>query len=219
MSEPITVRRELRTPRAAAVAGLAFSLILGTVIVLLHSAAASVGSDPAGWIASASRRHSVGLALTLVPFAGIAFLWFVGVIRSRLGEREDKFFATVLLGSGLLFVAMLFSAAAVLGSLLVVYSDPNGASDDTIRLAGALTSTLLATYGSRMAAVFTLVVTTVGHRTGLTPRWLTGIGYVSALVLLLMPPGTRWVQLVFPAWVLLLSLDILVRSLRPSDTA
>ncbi len=218
MSEPITVRRELRTPRAAAIAGLAFSLILGTVIVMLHSAAASVGSDPTGWISSASRRQSVGLALTLVPFAGIAFLWFIGVIRSRLGEREDRFFATVLLGSGLLFVAMLFSAAAVLGSLLVVYDDPNGASDDTIRLAGALTSTLLATFGARMAAVFTLVVTTVGHRMGLTPRWLTVVGYVSALALLLMPPGTRWVQLVFPAWVLLLSLDILVRSLRPSDT-
>ena len=216
MSEPITVRRELRTPRAAAVAGLAFSLILGTVIVLLHSAAASVGSDPTGWISSASRRHSVGLALTLVPFAGIAFLWFIGVIRSRLGEREDRFFATVLLGSGLLFVAMLFSASAVLGSILVVYDEPNGASDDTIRLAGALTSTLLATFGARMAAVFTLVVTTVGHRMGLTPRWLTVVGYVSALVLLLMPPGTRWAQLVFPAWVLLLSLDILVRSLRPS---
>jgi len=216
MSEPITVRRELRTPRAAAVAGLAFSLILGTVIVLLHSAAASVGSDPTGWISSASRRHSVGLALTLVPFAGIAFLWFIGVIRNRLGEREDKFFATVLLGSGLLFVAMLFSASAVLGSILVVYDEPNGASDDTIRLAGALTSTLLATFGARMAAVFTLVVTTVGHRMGLTPRWLTVVGYVSAVALLLMPPGTRWVQLVFPAWVLLLSLDILVRSLRPS---
>ena len=216
MSEPITVRRELRTPRAAAVAGLAFSLILGTVIVLLHSAAASVGSDPTGWISSASRRHSVGLALTLVPFAGIAFLWFIGVIRSRLGEREDRFFATVLLGSGLLFVAMLFSASAVLGSILVVYDEPNGASDDTIRLAGALTSTLLATFGARMAAVFTLVVTTVGHRMGLTPRWLTVVGYVSAVALLLMPPGTRWVQLVFPAWVLLLSLDILVRSLRPS---
>jgi hypothetical protein len=217
MSEPITVRRELRTPRAAAVAGLAFSLILGAVIVLLHSAAASVGRDPTDWISSDSRRHSVGLALTLVPFAGIAFLWFIGVIRSRLGEREDRFFATVLLGSGLLFVAMLFSASAVLGSLLVVYDGPNGASDDTIRLAGALTSTLLATFGARMAAVFTLVVTTVGHRMGLTPRWLTVVGYVSAVALLLMPPGIRWVQLVFPAWVLLLSLDILVRSLRPSD--
>ena len=54
----------------------------------------------------------------MVPFAGIAFLWFIGVVRDRIGEREDKFFATVFLGSGLLFVAMLFAAAAVLGGLI-----------------------------------------------------------------------------------------------------
>ena len=49
------------------------------------------------------------MGLYLVPFAGIAFLWFIGVVRDRIGEREDKFFATVFFGSGLLFVAMLFA--------------------------------------------------------------------------------------------------------------
>lgn len=33
--------------------------------------------------------------------AGIAFLWFIGVIRDRSGAHEDRFFATVFLGSGL----------------------------------------------------------------------------------------------------------------------
>jgi hypothetical protein len=55
------------------------------------------------------------LALYLVPFAGIAFLWFIGVLRDRLGELEDRFFATVFFGSGLLFLAMLFASAAVAG--------------------------------------------------------------------------------------------------------
>ena len=62
----------------------------------------------------------VSIALHLLPFAGIAFLWFVGVVRDRLGENEDRFFATVFLGSGLLFVAMLFCAGALAAGLLVV---------------------------------------------------------------------------------------------------
>ena len=49
----------------------------------------------------------------LAPFAGIMFLWFVAVVRDQIGEREDRFFATVFFGSGLLFVALLFAAAAV----------------------------------------------------------------------------------------------------------
>ena len=67
----------------------------------------------------------MALALNLVPFAGIAFLWFIGVLRDRLGEREDRFFATVFLGSGLLFLAMLFISAAVAGGIIIAHTaDP-----------------------------------------------------------------------------------------------
>jgi hypothetical protein len=51
-----------------------------------------------------------GVALVgvyLAPFSGIAFLWFIAVVRNLIGAREDRYFATVFLGSGLLFVAML----------------------------------------------------------------------------------------------------------------
>ncbi len=73
--------------------------------------ATGAGTDPA-------RRRAVVIALNLVPFAGIAFLWFIGVVRDRIGQREDRFFASVFLGSGLLFVAMLFAAAAFAGGLI-----------------------------------------------------------------------------------------------------
>ena len=56
-----------------------------------------------------------------MPFAGIALLWFIGVIRDRLGKDEDRFFAIVFLGSGLLFLAMLDASAAVVGGILSVY--------------------------------------------------------------------------------------------------
>src|ERR1039458_527446 len=105
----------LRTPRAAAVAGFVFSLLLLSSLVLLRIATPG-NTDRAGdWLTDPARRRAVGVALNLVPFAGIAFLWFMGVVRDRIGRHEDRFFATVFLGSGLLFVGMLFVAAAFAG--------------------------------------------------------------------------------------------------------
>ena len=110
--------RQLRTPRAAAVAGIVFSVLMILAIVLLRLSVPSRPGASGVWLTDAGKRTAVAVALNLVPFAGIAFLWFIGVVRARVGEREDRFFATVFLGSGLLFVAMLFVAAAVSGSLI-----------------------------------------------------------------------------------------------------
>jgi hypothetical protein len=213
-TQPAGLARELRTPQAAAIAGIAFALMLGTVIIMMASATPPVANHAGVWITSSSSRSSVAFAMNLIPFAGIAFLWFIGVIRSRLGDREDKLFATVFLGSGLLFVGILFTAAAVIGSALVAYSDSPTISRDTLRLALALASTLLVTFGARMAAVFTLSVTTVGLRTQLVPPWLSVIGVVCAVALVVTPPAPRLTQLVFPFWVLILSVHILVVSMR-----
>ena len=203
--------RELRTTRAAAIAGIAFALLLAAAIVLLQWAMPANG-DPTQWFAEASHRRAVGLAMGLIPYAGIAFLWFIGVIRTRLGDREDKLFATAFLGSGLLFVAMLFTAAAITGALLDLYGGTRPVTSDDVRLASAIASTLLATFGIRMAAVFTLVVTTLGRRTSIVPGWLVVVGYPTAAILLLAPPRTIWATLLFPTWVLLLSAHLLVVS-------
>ena len=97
--------RNLRTPRAAAVAGIIFSALLITALVLLRLSAPAHASNPGAWLSNPRNRAEVAVALNLIPFAGIAFLWFIGVLRDRIGDREDRFFATVFLGSGLLFVA------------------------------------------------------------------------------------------------------------------
>src|SRR5467141_3051320 len=110
----------LKTPKAAAIAGIAFSLLMFTIFWLLRR---SVPADPlesGAWLATNAR--TVGLALNLIPFAGVAFLWFIGVLRDRLGQQEDRFFATVFLGSALLFLAMLFAAAAVIGAVMLLAS-------------------------------------------------------------------------------------------------
>ena len=211
-AEAATVARALRTPRSAALAGIAFAIILTIVIVIVRAAVPADPQDAGRWLSDGSRRHSVLFALGLVPFAGIAFLWFVGVLRDRVGAREDRFFATVFLGSALLFVATLFVAAAFAAGL--VASAGNGA--DSLLTSGAwevgrrATYELLNVYAMRMAAVFTLATSTILLRTGLAPRWLVLSGYASAVVLLVSVGLFAWVELVFPAWVLVLSAYVLI---------
>jgi hypothetical protein len=121
MKEDATlIRARLKTPRAAAIAGILFSvlLIMGPLTVPAFGPGRSAGDG--AWLKTSSNK--VALALNLVPFAGIAFLWFIGVLRDRLGEFEDRFFATVFLGSGLLFLAMLFASAAVAGGIIIAYA-------------------------------------------------------------------------------------------------
>jgi hypothetical protein len=125
MAQPAPITRTaLRTPRAAAVAGILFSLLLGLALVLITVSSPADPATVGAWLTYSQRRGTIAVALNLVPFAGIAFLWFIGVVRDRIGQLEDRFFASVFLGSGLLFVAMLFAAAAVAGGLI---------ADETLR--------------------------------------------------------------------------------------
>jgi hypothetical protein len=202
----------LRTPRAAAVAGIVFSVLLITALVLLRISVPRDPGVPGSWLSDSARRTAVTVALNLVPFAGIAFLWFIGVIRDRIGAREDKFFGTVFLGSGLLFVAMLFVAAAVAGGLLASASAarPSGSGGvGTLALGRNVTGLLLNVYAMRMAAVFCLSTVTIARKTAIVSRWLVVAGLVTALVLLIGTGISAWVELLFPAWILALSVDIL----------
>src|SRR3984893_6364923 len=111
-------RARLKTPKAAAIAGIIFSVLLIAILWLLRRSVPADPLDSGAWIATQS--GAVIVALNLVPFAGVAFLWFIGVLRDRLGELEDRFFATVYLGSALLFLAMLFVAASIAGAVMLL---------------------------------------------------------------------------------------------------
>ena len=171
-------------------------------LLLLRSqpAAGSTADEIAAWYLRTDSKHLAVVGLYFAPFAGIAFLWFIAVIRHHVGNREDQFFATVFLGSGLLFVAMLFAAAAAAGAPLaaVKFQGAPIPSPDAIGLARALAYTFLYVYGVRAAAVFMISVSTIAHRTASLPRWLVIVGYVIALVMLLSVSFFRFVVLLFP---------------------
>ena len=204
--------QNLKTPRAAAIAGILFSVLFTTSHLLIRS---SIPADPLGSAVDiVNQSKAISVALDLAPFAGIAFLWFVGVVRDRLGKLEDRFFATVFLGSGLLFVAMFFVSAALAGGLLLVLS--NG-TEDLIRsgayaLGRAEIYQITNVYATKMAGVFMISVSTVFLRTRIVPRWISFLGYGLAVWLLLS--ARDWSPIVFPLWVFLISVCFLIENFR-----
>jgi hypothetical protein len=204
--------QRLTTPRAAAFAGVLFALLFGTVLVLTRTALPAGGQLGSQWVDGSSQR--LRIAVVLMPFAGIAFLWFIGVVRDGLGALEDKFFATVFLGSGLLFLAMVFASTAVGAGLLAskeFLAEP-GTRTEVAAFGQALLISLSNTYALRMAAVFMMSLATIWMRTRLMPRWLVIVTYVVALSVLVASDISLWVTVAFPVWVLVVSLLILVRA-------
>jgi tetrahydromethanopterin S-methyltransferase subunit F len=204
----------LRTPKAAAVAGIVFSVLLVAVLGLFRLSVPADPLDSGAWLTRSS--GTVALALNLMPFAGIAFLWFIGVLRDRLGGQEDRFFATVFFGSGLLFLAMLFAAAAVIGAMVIVFTaEPDVMVNSTTqRLARALAYNLANVYAIKMAGVSMISLSTVIFRTRIAPRWIAILGFVLALILLVGSYYISWSFIVLPVWVLLISVHILIDNYR-----
>ncbi len=212
--EIASTRARLTTPRAAAVAGILFSVLLIICLVLIRISVPADPRDAGAWLAGSGTN--VTLALNLLPFSGVAFLWFIGVVRDRLGEYEDRLFSTVFLGSGLLFLAMLFSSAATAGGVMTVYQTmPQQIIDTGLYGYGrATTYELMNTYAIKMAGIFMLSSCTLFLRLKLAPRWMVFLGYALALCLLLSIGFISWIALVFPLWTLLISVYILIQNYR-----
>lgn len=219
--KPGSVAARVRAPWAASVAGLVFAALFTTALVLIRSQPITSMSDTeiTAWFASGADYPSIVGALYMAPFAGIAFLWFIGVIRDQLGEREDQFFATVFFGSGVLFVAMFFAAVAVTGSIEISYRylhDPAPTADEVASIQ-ALGYTLMFVFATRVAAVFIISTATVGLRAHVFPRWFGLIGVAIGVGLLLGVNFLDWSVLLLPLWVAMVSLLILTRERQRRD--
>ena len=213
MSEPHSSRlRHLTTPRAAALAGVLFAVLFATAIYLIRSSLPEGAQPGSQWIDTGNDK--IRLASELMPFAGICFLWFIGVVRANLGRYEDRFFATVTLGSGLLFLAMMFTSSAVGAGLAESrhYFGGEIAGSGVGVFGQMLLLKLSKTYALRMAAVFMMSLATIWLRTGLMPRWLVVVSYIAAVTLIIGGDTSMWLVLAFPAWVLIVSVLFLVRA-------
>jgi hypothetical protein len=214
-------RKKLETPRAAAIAGILFALLYGTSLVLIRlSMDTDLTAKNATWLGT--NLKMVSLALNMIPYAGIAFLWFIGVIRDRVGDLEDRFFGTVFLGSGLLFLALTFIAAALAGGWISSYSidKVNTLEYGIYTFSRAVMFQILNIYTIRMEGVFMISLGTIWIRTGLMHRGWAILNYVLALILLLSISLSAWVTVIFPLWVLTISIYILIQNMysQPEET-
>jgi hypothetical protein len=208
------IDRSLKTPRVAAIAGIVFSGLSITSGLLIRS---SISANPLGSATEVvNHAKTLSLALNLAPFAGIAFLWFIAVFRDHLGELEDRFFATAVLGSGLLYIAMFFVSVALAGGLLTVITSGTESviQSGTYAVGRAQINQVSSIYAIKMAGVFMLSSSTVSLRTRIVPRWMAYFGYALALFLLFTVGIIDWTPLVFPVWVLLMSICILTARFR-----
>jgi hypothetical protein len=213
--ETVLTRPALRTPKAAAIAGIIFSVLLLAIFWLFRRSVPADPLEPGAWLAHGTTTAALGL--NIIPFAGVAFLWFIGVIRDRLGELEDRFFATVFFGSGLLFLAMLFASAAAIGAMIFIAAaapPTELVSSATFHFARAFSYIVINVYAIKMAAVFMISTSTVIIYTRVAPRWIAIVGFVSALFLLVGSYYVGWSIVLLPIWVLLLSTHLIIESFR-----
>ena len=206
--------RPLNSPRMAAFAGILFAILFTISTILIHLSLPEDLVINLDWIVNQVRF--LRIALTLFPFAGIAYLWFIGVIRDHIGTAEDRLFSTVFLGSSLLFLAMVFTSGALAGGLIAsvtVIKDQEVLQGVAV-YSRAVMLQITNVYTLRMAAVTMTSLASIWLRTGKMPRWLGIASLILAAILLLVTNYGLWITLIFPIWVFVISVFILVRRLR-----
>jgi hypothetical protein len=211
----LRLQKRIRSPRSAALAGILFAGLLITSMLLLASlnydSPADINQE---WLDS--KVDTVSLALGLVSFSGIAFFWFTGVIRDHIGEREDRFFATVFLGSGIAYVVLMFIFAATIGAIFASYARAGDLLvDNDIYIFGFMfMNEILGNYILRIAGVYMFSIGTIWTRAEVMPRWLTILTFIFALAILFFAGSIREARFIFPVWVLLTSVYILITNRR-----
>lgn len=207
------IRGNLRSIEAAAIAGIVHSvlLIIAMTILLATPDIESSQEEIRAYYQNPGLEARGLLAFNLVVFSMIGFIWFVAVIRHRIGDREPRFFATIFFGGGVLYAALTLVGAAVLAAPLVLLEV--GGQDPDPAIAAAMRSAAVLTLGGAVPRVQALVVfstATLGRITETLPKWLVLLSYLIGLALLVtvtfFTPGLY----LFPAWVALVSVAILI---------
>ena len=175
-----------------------FALLFAAALLLLTSALPETPESAPDWSGDAGMRFRIAVAIK--PFAGLA--------------GEDKLSSSVFLGSGILFLAMVFVATAIPGALLATVDSGNEPDPSVLTLSQAIILQISNVYALRMAGFFMLSLGTLWLRTGALPKWTSFFTYAVAAVLLFVTSFSAWVGLIFPAWALVISVFLLVRSYR-----
>jgi hypothetical protein len=213
-----------RAATLTAAVGIAHAVLFLLAFWLLESTPAGRATDAeiTEFYATDARRRLTIVGLYIMPFAGIAFVWFSVLLRmwiSHSTRRENILLSNIQLVSGILYVA-LFSAAAATSSATAAGVEFAGASVEpsVARQLPLYGSTLLLVFAMRMAAMFVMTTSNIGRISGVLPGWFSVLGFAVGLFLLLSATLSAALVLAFPTWLLILCVLLLRRALRiPAD--
>ncbi|MDJ0954424.1 MAG: hypothetical protein QNJ81_12165 [Acidimicrobiia bacterium] len=211
-------RHKMRSVEAAAIAGIvaAVGWVYTLERLLAGPGVEATEAEIAQFFASPDTGWDTLVLLQIMVLATAGFLWFVGVIRTRIGESAPRLFDTVFAGGAILFAGLLFIGSAALAAPFILADrgitvDPGGAA-----LLRSYALVVLAVFAPRVAALVVFSSSTLGLRTGTLPRWLVLIGYLVGIVMLLNVTFFSPSVYIFPGWIALVSLVLLVRH-HPTD--
>jgi hypothetical protein len=212
-------RQAASDARTSGVTGLVFGALFAVALVLIRQAPSLEVPDSV-YVDFYNSGHGdvlVTLGLYIVPFAGIAFLWHATATRNlvqALPGSPSEMPRWLQLASGLVFVCMLFAGTAAVGAvaLLTVFSTVPLPSPEVARALASTGYGLVFVFGVRAAGMYMITTTTLVRSAGLLPRPLAVIGYLAAAFLLVSTTFHPAILMVFPAWVLMLSIVLLLRS-------
>jgi hypothetical protein len=204
---PLVVRQAAM--RTAAI-GLVHSLLLMAGALLLMTQTPGIDASDEELIAfyqDPERRRIVVVAgLYLIPFAGIAFIWFFVALRmwiSASAPRLNLLLSNVQLVSGIIYTTLILAAGGAMSVMATIVELSDQAVDPLLaRQFPQYGAALLLIFAMRMAAMFVLTTTNLGRLSGILPRWFILIGFVVAGVLLFTASLSSGLVLLFPVWIL-----------------
>jgi hypothetical protein len=127
---------------------------------------------------SAASRRVLLVGLYLMPFAGIAFIWFVVALRMWVegtSRRVNILLSNIQLVTGILYVALFFAAAASSSVLAASVEFSDGEIDPVVaHQFPQFGSTLLLVFALCMAAMFVFTTSTIGRTSRVVPAWACG---------------------------------------------
>jgi hypothetical protein len=206
-------RGRLASVESAAIAGIicAAGWSIGLSVLLKSPVAGASDAEIRRFYSGPDVGRDAVLALQVIIFATIAFIWFVGVVRSRLGEQEPKLVGTVFLGGAIILAGLTLVGAAVLAAPSVLVEAGGTPDPGAAAISRALAVTVLSVFTPRVATLVMFSTAALARRTRALPRWLIVLTYVVGLAEFVNVTISTPAVYVFPAWIALVSVVLLVR--------
>jgi hypothetical protein len=207
-------RRSLRSIEAAAVAGIVAALgwVYSLVRLLDGPTVEASEAEITRFYADPDTGWDTLFVLQILVVATAGFLWFIGVIRNRIGTNIPRLFDTVFSGGGILYAGLLFVGAGALAApFMLAEFGGMDVEAGSAAMARSFARVILAVFVPRVAALVVLSTSTLGLRTGVLPRWLVFAGYLTGIAMVLNVTFFSPSVYAFPGWIAVVSIVLLIR--------